>query len=142
MGFERYIISAGIALVTSVAAGGELPAHTAKPAGTVSPGGLHRETPRDSGTWSRDPFRHQKDAGGRITLPVRPLPVGPRHEITVQGIMNVDGTYYALVNGRVVKAGERVDRTLVENISRYRVVTKDDTGRRTIDIYAGETPKR
>jgi hypothetical protein len=56
--------------------------------------------------------------------------------------MRVDGRYFALVNGRVVKAGDRIDRLQVEKISRYLVVVKDDAGRRTIDIYAGETPKR
>jgi hypothetical protein len=137
MGYERYAMAAGILLLASAAA------QAADTAASAPASSRQQVIPRDAGSWGRDPFLHRSDARGATSPPVgKPLPHLPAHEVAVQGVMRVDGRYFALVNGRVVKAGDRIDRLQVEKISRYRVVVKDDAGRRTIDIYAGETPKR
>jgi hypothetical protein len=90
-------------------------------------------TPRDKGTWKRDPFQYTEEKGNSTGQADRK--VANAGEIKLQGITVRDGKYYALVNGEVVEEGDRLDNLTISRISRYSIFVKDVSGTREIDMY-------
>jgi hypothetical protein len=59
-------------------------------------------------------------------------------EIQLQGIMQAGKAFHALINGRTVKAGDRVGGSTINHISRYQVVLLNERKEKVIyDIYQG-----
>ena len=101
----------------------------------------------DSAGWRRDPFigKIKKSAAFTSTKAI-PLKTGAGHQnreqlqvdIQLQGIMQADKKFHALINGRSVKAGDMIDGVTIKEISRYRVVVLNDRKEKIIyDIYQG-----
>ena len=98
----------------------------------------------DGSKWRRDPF-HVGDAKNG-TAPAGKIPAGLKtstaivrsHELDIQGIIQSDNAFHALINGNVVKTGDKLDGLTIMEISRYRVVVKNDNNEKIIyDIYQG-----
>jgi predicted house-cleaning NTP pyrophosphatase (Maf/HAM1 superfamily) len=86
--------------------------------------------------WQRDPFiGADKKASGSQSAKILVKPERP--EINLQGIMKVNDKYFAVINGRVVGVGNRLNGTTIKRISRTAIVVEDETGRNKIDIYKG-----
>lgn len=90
-------------------------------------------TERDKEQWRRDPFRHPSETSGLSALPGKKPPKQSR--IILQGVMLSNGTYYALLNGRVYRAGDRTDDLRIVSVRRYSVVVADEEGVREIYVY-------
>lgn len=128
-----FILAAATASAQNVA-----PSAAAVPHSTVS---------EDSGTWRRkNPFiENGKNGAGPASARNIPLRSGakitrqiPDGDLTVQGIMQADGKFLALINGRTVKAGDLIDGCTVKEIHRYNVVVLNERKERIIyDIYQG-----
>jgi len=131
-----------IAASTPVAAAQQavLPSQT-----NTSPGQTHRATvPEDSGKWRREPFigidlkknnlPNPKNLSAKQTTPEQSrLP-----ELDLQGIIQTDKTFHALINGRIVKTGDKFGDLTIKDISRFRVVIQDEKKEKFIyDVYQG-----
>lgn len=98
---------------------------TAPERGTTAEGG---KSPfpviKDKSRWRRDPFIYSETESrqGR-------KPVGDKKDanvkIVLQGIMKTKGKFYALVNGDVVKKGDRIEGMLVEDIFKDGILLRD-----------------
>ena len=117
-----------------------------KPAAESKDKGQHRkEVAEDSAKWRRDPFsggnaKNAKVPAGRIQPGLKTAAsINANPELTVQGIMQADNAFHALINGRVVKAGDKLDGVTIKEISRFRVAVQYDNSKdKTIyDIYQG-----
>jgi hypothetical protein len=98
----------------------------------------------DPGTWRRDPFIGSVKKGV-----VPPAAKGiqlkndsglskQEQEIQLQGIMQADKAFHALINGRNVKAGDTIGGVTIKEISRFRVVVINERKEKIIyDIYQG-----
>lgn len=121
------------------------------PAGTAHNG---KQLPQDTAPWRREPFRkieepsaagtpaRQNGAPGMKQLAppggaVRRDDNRPADELVLQGIMQTDGRHYAIINGRTVRSGERIDGWNVATITRYRVTVRREKETQTLDIYQG-----
>jgi hypothetical protein len=98
----------------------------------------------DPGPWRRDPFIGSINKGGSPNgTGAVPLKSGTGlHaqdlDIRLQGIMQVDGAFHALINGRSVKAGDSISGVTIREISRHQVVVLTDRKEKIIyDIYQG-----
>lgn len=98
----------------------------------------------DSGTWRRDPFGTEAKNGplpaNRIPARLKIAATGTgRPELNIQGIMQTDKkAFHALINGRVVKTGDKLEGLTIREISRYRVVFRNNNKENSIyDIYQG-----
>jgi hypothetical protein len=102
----------------------------------------------DSGAWRRDPFigAVKKGEGTSSTkgLPVKGLTGYSKQQkeqaedIHLQGIMQTDRAFHALINGRTVKTGDAISGVTVKEISRHRVVVLNENKEIIIfDIYQG-----
>ena len=99
----------------------------------------------DSAQWRRDPFVDSAAKRGR--LPAGGIRAGLKNsaggtgqsELDIQGIMQTDKkAFHALINGRVVKTGDRLDGLTIKEISRYRVVFRDGhNNTSSYDIFQG-----
>lgn len=110
---------------------------------------LFKQTPEDTGTWRREPFRNVPDAKTTsTTVPGKTksgsLPgilsksgINPAPELVLQGIMKSGEHYYAIINGRTVKAGDHIGAYTISRIDRHRTTVKDSTGSYILDIYQG-----
>jgi hypothetical protein len=59
-------------------------------------------------------------------------------DLNIQGIMQADRKFHALINGRTVKAGDVIDGYTIKEIHRYTVVVLNERKERvTYDIYQG-----
>lgn len=102
---------------------------------------------RDSGPWRREPFIGSSKkstaaptARGSQLIPGKE-PSG-RHgldeDIHLQGIMQADNAFHAMINGRSVKAGDTIGSTTIREISRFRVVVVNGRKEKVVyDIYQG-----
>jgi hypothetical protein len=52
--------------------------------------------------------------------------------------MKSNNHYYAIINGRTVKPGDKVDGWSIAEISRYRVTIRRDKEKQIYDIYQGK----
>ena len=131
----------GVFLYSHAAEAVQDPAPSAKTLTPVPVGG-------DSGTWRRDPFIGSlKKSGGAPTakgvtpksatgLPKQSLE--QENNIQLQGIMQTDKRFHALINGRSVKAGDAIGGVTVKQITRYQVVLVNERKETIIyDIYQG-----
>lgn len=110
----------------------------------ASPQSQHKTVPEDIGKWRRDPFI----GTGAIknNVPKAALPAEKKQlteppgstEINLQGIMRADKAFHALINGRVVKTGDKLDGVTIKEISLFLVVVQNDKKEKvTYDIYQG-----
>lgn len=88
---------------------------------------------RDKGSWKRDPFQYtgENRGVGKSAAREKTKVSG----IKLQGVTVRDGKRFALVNGWVVKPGDRVDDVTIADISPYSIFVKDAGGIREISIY-------
>lgn len=100
--------------------------------------------PEDGTTWRRDPFIGGDTKNG--TAPAGKIPAGLKtpaavvrsHELDIQGIIQSDKAFHALINGNVVKAGDKLEGLTIMEISRYRIVVRNENNEKSIyDIYQG-----
>lgn len=111
-----------------------------KPASASQPAGKNT-LPEDSGAWRREPFKPlegPKQPAGQ-TLPGALQLAQP--DLLLQGIMKSGNRYYAIVNGRTVRAGDRIEGWTVSGISRYQAVFRRDKEKAIYDIYQGKTDR-
>lgn len=115
-------------------------------AASVAPA-AHISINEDSGAWRRkNPFiENSKNGVGTVTtknIPLKPGTGIPKHiqdgDIHVQGIMQADRKFHALINGRTVKAGDIIGGVTVKEIHRYNVVVVNERKEKIVyDIYQG-----
>lgn len=102
----------------------------------------------DSGVWRRDPFIGAVKKGGGTSstrgLPVKGLTGYSKQlkeraeDIHLEGIMQTDRAFHALINGRTVKTGDAISGVTIKEISRYQVVVLNENKEKIIyDIYQG-----
>ena len=96
---------------------------------------------RDKENWKRDPFLYigqhtgrypEKEGRGGILATREKTKAAV---IKLQGITVRNGKRFALVNGWVVGAGDRLDNVLITDITPYSIFVKDADGIREINIY-------
>jgi hypothetical protein len=95
--------------------------------------------PEDSTRWRREPFKisdisPQKTAGASVKngTPI----MSP--DLSLQGIMKSNRRYYAIINGRTVKPGDRIEGWTISEIGRYRVIFRRENEKQIYDIYQGK----
>jgi len=109
---------------------------------------LFKQIPGDTGVWRREPFRSVPDSkkpsavhdnAKFAALPGMPPKAGidTTPDLVLQGIMKSGEHYYAIINGRTVKAGDHIGSSTITRIDRYRATIKDSTGIHILDIYQG-----
>jgi hypothetical protein len=106
----------------------------AAPAAPAPPAALAR-TAAAAGTaadyrpqWRRDPFRH---AGGAPRTAPAARSGG---DLRLEGTMSRGGTAYALINGRIYGAGDRVDGSEIVKIDDLAVTMRGAGGTRVLRI--------
>lgn len=89
--------------------------------------------PEDSTSWRREPFKTPD------TLKLSPGVQTKQGslDLALQGILKSNKHYYAIVNGRTVKTGDRIDGWTITEISRYRVIVRQENEKQIFDIYQG-----
>lgn len=94
--------------------------------------------------WRRDPFIENMKAGSspQATTSTRKAAVTAlqkqEYEFELQGIMQVDGTFHAMINGTAVKVGDKIGGITIKEISRFKVVGISESKEKIIcDIYQG-----
>jgi hypothetical protein len=119
-------------------------------AGRTRPGGPPAApsltVPRDKEKWKRDPFQYKGQYSGRPSgekgFEGEPaVPGKKKASIRLQGITVRDGRRYALVNGWVVAAGDRLDDILITDITPDSIFVRGPDGVREIDIYTDISDK-
>lgn len=95
----------------------------------------------DATPWRRDPFIVKvKNTSTAKSMPLKigDGPLKQEEDIQLQGIMQADRAFHALINGRVVKTGDTIGGTVIKHISRYQVVVQNVSKEKVIyDIYQG-----
>jgi hypothetical protein len=101
--------------------------------------------PEDNAKWRREPFI---GADSKKTKPAAPITTAGKKsatessdstEVNLQGIMQADKSFHALIDGRAFKVGDKIGRLTIFEISRYRVVVQDHNKEKTIyDIHKGK----
>ena len=125
-----------------------LSANAASPADPISTREKNKPqrsvVPEDSDKWRRDPFaiavaaKIEKPRIGKIPAGSIKLEQERQPDLNIQGIMQADKAFHALINGRVVKAGDKLDGLTIREISRYQVVVQGYNKEKSIyDIYQG-----
>jgi hypothetical protein len=122
------VIAGALITVFSVTSSSAAPLPAAQPASTW------KSEPEDPRPWPREPFK--KIEGPKSAAQLKGLPGGAQ-DLILQGIMKVDSHFYAIINGRTVKKGDRIDEWTIANISRHRVTVRQDKEQQTYDIYQG-----
>lgn len=102
---------------------------------------------QDPGSWRRDPFIGGIKKG--VTLnKAKVVPVKKTVDfykqntdqwgIELQGIIQTEKTFHALINGRTVKIGDTIAGVTIKEISRFKVVLLNERKEKIIyDIYQG-----
>lgn len=122
---------------------------TSSMAASVAPAS-HISVNEDSGAWRRrNPFIESttgtKNGSSAAIAKHSPLLSGvsvpghiPDGDIHVQGIMQADRKFHALINGVTVKAGDIIGGVTVKEIHRYNVVVLNERKEKIVyDIYQG-----
>jgi len=105
----------------------------------------HRaEVKGDSGKWRRDPFigndiKNVRQQTAKTVTGIKLMPESSAMpEINLQGILQSGKVFHALINGRVVKSGDKLDGVTIKEISRFQVVVQNEKREKiTYDIYQG-----
>jgi hypothetical protein len=105
------------------------------------------QTSEDPGAWRREPFLGISQKNNRKAAPLTRGTFRPNvksaiselnQDLQLQGIMQADRSYYALINGQTVKTGDSIAGVTIKEISRFRVVTVNSHKQVvTYDIYQG-----
>ncbi|MBC7964119.1 MAG: hypothetical protein H7Y05_14390 [Steroidobacteraceae bacterium] len=106
----------------------------------------HRDVIAEDGVkWRRDPFI---GAGAKkVSIPTSTILSGKKSavassdspEINLQGILQTNKTFHALIDGRVFKVGDKLGRLTIIEISRYRVVVQNKLKEKnSYDIHKGK----
>lgn len=108
---------------------------------------LHNTVQEDSGAWRRkNPFIESSQKSVVLASPgSTPIKTGAKFsgslrdgDLNIQGIMQTDRKFHALINGRTVKAGDVIDGFTIKEIHRYSVVVLNERKEKiTYDIYQG-----
>ncbi len=111
----------------------------------ATPGQVHRIiVPEDIGKWRREPFigtdlKKNSSPIPKVPAAKQPTPELPQlPELNLQGIIQTDKTFRALINGHIVKSGDKFGNLTIKDISRFRVVVQDEKKEKFIyDVYQG-----
>jgi len=90
--------------------------------------------PEDSANWQREPFKSPENP--KLVTGSQVKQDSP--DLALQGIMKVSKHYYAIINGRTTKPGDRIEGWTIVEISRYRVTLRREKERQIFDIYQGK----
>ena len=130
-------ITAGIFLCSHTLMAAQSPAPSAAAPTPVSVG-------EDSGTWRREPFIGSLKKGDGTpaakAVQIKSSVGASKQELDIhlQGIMQADKKFHALINGRTVKAGDMIGGGIVKQITRYQVVLLTENKEQIVyDIYQG-----
>lgn len=101
----------------------------------------HPVVSQDPSAWKRNPFANGTKQV-KPTTPATTAGIGrhtvPEQSFHLQGIMQVNKNYHALVNGMTVKRGDVIGSMTIKEITRYKVVVQNDRKEKiTYDIYQG-----
>lgn len=99
-------------------------------------GPIVQKTSQQPAPWQRDPFIRTNKKSTAAPPAKNGVKLESR-EVNLQGIMKVNDKYFAVINGRVVGVGNKLNGISVKSISRTAVVVEDETGKNKIDIYKG-----
>lgn len=80
---------------------------------------------KDKSRWKRDPFIHDDEKAKEKKLPLKNKTYS-NVKIVLQGIMMSKGKFYALVNGWVVKRGDRIEDMVVEDVFRDSILLRTE----------------
>lgn len=124
--------------LTVIGAKNHVSAAPASPAasGTGSPA-QWKSIQEDSASWRREPFKNLEDSKQLPGPTVKQGSTGSSPDLFLQGIMKSNKHYYAIINGRTVKSGDRIDDWNIAEISRYRVTLRREKEKQIYDIYQG-----
>lgn len=130
-------ITAVIALhiLPAAAAQNPVPSLTQHPTVTVG---------KDPNTWRRDPFIISKTKGSSSNATSTRLLKSDaafqsqEQEIRLQGIMQVDKAFHALINGRSLKTGDTIAGVTIKEINRHQIVVLNARKEKIVyDVYQG-----
>lgn len=97
----------------------------------------------DPSAWGSDPFRLNKPALGKEpeekAAPVKEKVAAPAIRLT--GVMAVNGSFLALVNGKQVKVGDKVAGVLVRRISLREIEVEEPAGDRRVIVVQEESER-
>ncbi len=142
---EHMIIALALSLVLLL---GSLTVDAAQNQMPAAPAQSLTSTKEDQSAWKRDPFIGTLKKGGISKTP-QGIPLragaGPQkqdkpseQEIQLQGIMQVDKAFHALINGRCVKVGDTLGGVTIKEITRFKVVVRNEHKENIIyDVYQG-----
>lgn len=115
------------------------------PATSAGKGSAVTTVPEDALKWRRDPFITN---GARKTSAQKPGSASPKKgaatssdsaSINIQGIMQADKAFHALIDGRTFKKGDKIGQLTISEISRYCVVFQNELKEKiTHDIHKGK----
>lgn len=88
---------------------------------------------KDNSRWRRDPFIHSGD-GLKERLSNMDKKKVDKENLILQGIMGTKGQFYALINGWIVKKGDRIEGMVIEDISPDSVLLKDGNTQKMIKL--------
>lgn len=80
---------------------------------------------KDKSQWRRDPFIHDAEKPKEKKFPLNNK-AETNVKIRLQGIMMSKGRSYALVNGWVVKKGDRFEGMVVEDVSKDSILLRTE----------------
>ncbi len=112
-------------------------ATSATPVPTATESGAHwKSTPEDPSPWRREPFKKPEleSKGSTVTRQGIQETAG---ELSLQGILKSSRNYYAIINGRTVKTGERIDGWTISGITRHNVTVSRNNEKQVYDIFQG-----
>lgn len=92
----------------------------------------------DPTAWKREPFKSTEISLKKSDQTSSQTISSSSPDFVLQGIMKCNSRYYAIINGRTVKPGDRVEGWSVTGISRYRVTMNREKHKQIYDIYQGK----
>ena len=112
--------------------GATAPPSAVKPAPAVQ----WQAMPEDPSTWRKEPFKKlEQEKTGNPSPGNAPQDVDT--DLQLQGIMKSNRKYYAIVNGRTVQSGDRIEGWTVRGINRHQLSLVRDKEKRIYDIFQG-----
>jgi len=97
-----------------------------------------KSIPEDSTSWQREPFKSLEQLTPGKAHPDKQGIARTSPDLALQGIMMSNRHYYAIINGRTVKAGDKIEGWNIAEISRYRVTLRREKEKQIYDIYQGK----
>lgn len=88
---------------------------------------------KDKSQWRRDPFIHEAEKPKEKKFPLNNK-AESNVKIKLRGIMISKGRSYALVNGWVVKKGDRFEGMVVEDVSRDSILLRTENKLKRIKL--------